>query len=64
MPKAKHKYRVNVYLGKEVYEELDQDANLMGISIATLTKILITTGYQFAKGVEKRFKKGEMNGEQ
>lgn len=64
MPKTKHKYRVSVYLGKEVYEELDQDANLMGISIATLTKILITTGYQFAKGVEKNFKKGGFNGEQ
>lgn len=64
MPKAKHKYRVNVYLGKEVYQELDQDAEIMGISISTLTKILITTGYQFAKGVEKRFKKGGINGEQ
>ena len=64
MPKAKHKYRVGVYLGKEVYQELDQDAEIMGISISTLTKILITTGYQFAKGVEKRFKKGGINGEQ
>ena len=61
MTKSNHKYRVNVYLGKEVYQELEQDAEFMGVSIATLTKILITTGYQFAKGVENNFKnkKGE-----
>ena len=61
MTKSNHKYRVNVYVGKEVYKELEQDAEFMGVSIATLTKILITTGYQFAKGVESNYKnkKGE-----
>lgn len=59
MTKSNHKYRVNVYLGKEVYQELERDAEFMGVSIATLTKILITTGYQFTKGVESNFKKGE-----
>lgn len=63
MPKSNHKYRVNVYLGKEIYEELEQTSNIMGVSVSTLAKILITTGYGLSKSVENKFKKGqETNG--
>lgn len=51
--KANHKYRATVYLGKETYERLEKDSQLIGVSIATLCKILITTGYQFSSMVEK-----------
>lgn len=51
--KSNHKYRVNVYLGKELYERFEQEAKAMGISVATFTKILLNTGYEFAKGIEK-----------
>ena len=52
----KHKYRTTVYLGREVYERLEKDSALIGVSIATLCKILITTGYQFSELVERSAK--------
>lgn len=51
---AKHKYRVNVYLGKEIYEELEKTAIMTGLSVASLAKVLITTGYNLAKSIENK----------
>ena len=63
--KSNHKYRVNVYLGKDLYNELEKMAKLMGISVATITKIVLNTGYEFAKNLDKKFveKGGNQNGE-
>lgn len=58
MAQSKHKYRVSVYLGKDMYERFEREAMAMNISVATFTRILLETGYQFAKGLEK----GDNNG--
>ena len=65
MAQTKHKYRVSVYLGKELYEELEKTALIMGVSIATVTKIVLNTGYEFAKSMDKKLqeKGGNINGE-
>lgn len=64
MPQTKHKYRVSLYLGKDLYERFEQEAQFMGISVATFTKIILTTGYEFAKGLESEMieKKGGKKG--
>lgn len=58
MPKSNHKYRASVYLGKELYNTLSETSKDLNISISTLIKILIETGFQFATGIENTFKKG------
>lgn len=55
---SKHLYRVNVYLGKELYKELEKTALTMGVSVSTIAKILITTGHDFAHIVDKNTKGG------
>lgn len=59
MAQAKHKYRVSIYLGKEMYEEFKDMADFFGISIATLTKMMLDNGVQFAKSVERGNKYGK-----
>lgn len=54
MTQSKHKYRVSIYLGKELYEELEKSANMMGISVATLARILLNTGNELSKTLERR----------
>lgn len=54
MAQNKHKYRVSIYLGKEMYERFEKEAEMMNISIATLTKIILETGYQLATNLEKK----------
>ena len=63
--KSKHKYRVSIYLGKELYTQLEQMANIMGVSVATITKIVLNTGYEFARTMDKKLqeKGGNTNGE-
>lgn len=56
--KTKHLYRVSVYLGKDLYNELDQTAHIMGVSVATLAKIMLNTGYELSKQLEQNVKKG------
>ena len=53
MPKPKHRYRVSVYLGKETYEQLEAQANALSLPVATMTRVLIETGFQIAKAIEK-----------
>ena len=53
MPKTKHRYRVSVYLGKENYEQLEGLAVALNIPVASMTRVLIDTGFQVAKAIEK-----------
>lgn len=53
MPKTKHRYRVSVYLGKENYEQLEGLAVGLNLPIASMTRVLIETGFQVARAIEK-----------
>lgn len=53
MPKTKHRYRVSVYLGKENYEQLEGLADLLNLPVASMTRVLIETGFQVARAIEK-----------
>lgn len=54
MPQNKHKYRVSIYLGKELYEQFKEGAMLMGISVSTFAKIILNTGFELSKTLEKK----------
>ena len=51
MPKPKHRYQVNVYLGKETYEQIAVQADALCLPVATMTRIILETGLQFVKAV-------------
>lgn len=53
MPKTKHRYRVNLYLGKETYEQVQKLAELLGLPISTMTRVILETGLQISKTLEK-----------
>lgn len=53
-----HKYRVSVYLGKDMYNEYAKMAKLMGISISTLVKIMLNTGTEIARQIERGLENG------
>ena len=53
MPKTKHRYRVSVYLGKENYEQLESLAVGLNLPVASMTRVLIETGFQVARAIEK-----------
>ena len=53
MAKTKHRYRVSVYLGKENYEPLEGLAVALNLPVASMTRVLIETGFQVAKAIEK-----------
>jgi hypothetical protein len=53
MTEQKHKYRVGVYLGKETYEKIAELAKWMNIPIATMTRVILETGLQISKSMEK-----------
>lgn len=62
--KSNHKYRVTIYLGKELYQELDKTSKIMGVSMATICKIVLNTGYELSKVIENNMKGGNItNGE-
>ena len=50
----KHKYRVQVYLGKELYEKLEELSNFMGIPVATVAKLLLKNGFELSNAIEKK----------
>lgn len=54
----KHKYRVNLYLGKETYEQIEQMALFLKLPISTTTKIILTTGLELSKVLEKGVNNG------
>lgn len=51
--KENAKYRTTVYLGKELYFSLQETADMLGISISTLCKILLKTGYEIGNSIER-----------
>lgn len=53
MNKYNNKYRLTIYLGKELYEKLTQLSNMIGIPLSTTTKILLQTGLQIGEALEK-----------
>lgn len=64
--KDNHKYRVSVYLGKELYSQIEQMAKALDIPMATTTKLLLSTGFELSKTLEpslkKSLEKGGQNG--
>lgn len=60
----KHKYRVSVYLGKELYEQISVVAEFMGVGVATMAKIILTTGFELSKQLENQTKGVIANGKQ
>lgn len=58
MTQSKHKYRVSIYLGKELYEELERTAKVMGVSVSTLARILLNTGNELSKTLERKVNDG------
>lgn len=49
-----HKYRVSLYLGKELYETISGMAQFMNIPVATATRILLETGVHLANTIDKQ----------
>lgn len=58
----KHKYRVQIYLGKEMYEKLEVMSKFMGIPVATVAKLILNTGFELSNVLETQMKKGLENG--
>lgn len=56
-----HKYRVSVYLGKDLYAMVKGMAELMHIPVATATRILLETGTQIAMAQDKASVESLMN---
>lgn len=53
MEQAKHRYRVSVYLGKETYTQIEELAKMLAIPVSTMTRVILETGLQIAKEIEK-----------
>lgn len=49
-----HKYRVSIYLGKDLYDTLSAMANFMGLPLATATRIMLQTGVQIGNALDER----------
>lgn len=63
MPQTKHKYRVSIYLGKELYQDLEDMSKVLGIPISTMAKIILNTGFELSKTLESQIMKGgDLNG--
>lgn len=56
MAQSKHKYRVSVYLGKDLYNDMEQIAEVLGLSIASVAKLMLDNGFAFAKTLERSVK--------
>lgn len=53
--KTNHKYRVNVYLGKELYTKMDNLSKDIGVPLASMLKMLINLGVDFADNMGGKF---------
>lgn len=51
---TKQSYRITLYLGKEIYENLTDLANMMGMKTGQLAKVIFTTGYALSQAIEKK----------
>lgn len=52
--KNNHKYRATIYLGKEIFEEVQAMAKLFGMSVSQLTGVMFRTGYDFSKTLDRK----------
>ena len=53
MAKSNHKYRATIYLGKEIFTELEQMAQTFNISVGKLATIMFKTGWEMSKAIDK-----------
>ena len=53
MNKNNNKYRLTIYLGKELYDKLSQISDILGIPLSTTTRIILQTGLQISEALEK-----------
>lgn len=49
-----HKYRVSLYLGKDLYNTLNGMARFMNIPLATATRILLETGVKLGSALDSK----------
>lgn len=51
--KAKHKYRVTVYLGKDNYNKIKKMADFIQVSPSTIVKMMFDYGMTITDALEK-----------
>lgn len=54
MPKPNHKYRATIYLGKDIYSELDAMAEQLAMSVSQIAGIIFRTGYDLSKQLDRK----------
>lgn len=54
--KTKHKYRTNVYLGKENYEAINSLATSLGLSVSQVCRIFLDTGLKVGQSLDRATK--------
>lgn len=54
MTKSNHKYRATIYLGKDIYSELEKLSNTLGIGLTSLAGIIFKTGWEMSKMIDKQ----------
>lgn len=54
MPKSNHKYRTTIYLGKDIYEELEKLSKVLNLGISSLAGIMFKTGWEMSKIIDKQ----------
>ena len=45
---SNHKWQVNVYLGKERYQQIEEVSKTLGVSVSQVVRIMIETGMYLA----------------
>lgn len=51
---ANKAYKVNIYLGKELYETIEILSQFFGVSVPQMAKILLNTGVEFSKAIDSQ----------
>lgn len=52
--KANHKYRTTIYLGKEIYAELEKMSKQLNIGVSSLATLMFKTGWEMSKLIDKQ----------
>lgn len=52
--KSNHKYRATIYLGKEIYEDLDKMAEMLAMSVSQIAGVIFRTGYDVSKNLVRK----------
>lgn len=53
-----HKYRVSVYLGKDLFNKMNDMARFINLPISTLTRILLETGVNIGVALDAKTTQG------